>query len=70
MREQQCGDCDRPVSTTCMQVSQQALHWLAEQLEVAAELAALLSAAALKVGLNALKSKLPGINRAKHAEIS
>ena len=43
---------------------QQALDWLAEQPEDAAELAALLSEAAPKLGFNAQKSKIPGISRA------
>ncbi|DBA96975.1 TPA: hypothetical protein ACH3X1_001299 [Trebouxia sp. C0004] len=43
---------------------QKALDWLAEQPEDAAELAALLSEAAPKLGFNAQKSKIPGISRA------
>ena len=47
-----------------MQALQKALDWLAEQPEDAAELAALLSEAAPKLGFNAQKSKIPGISRA------
>lgn len=47
-----------------MQALQKALDWLAEQPEDAAELAALLSEAAPKLGFNAQKSKMPGISRA------
>ncbi len=47
-----------------LQALQKALDWLAEQPEDAAELAALLSEAAPKLGFNAQKSKIPGISRA------
>ena len=51
-------------SLSPMQALQKALDWLAEQPEDAAELAALLSEAAPKLGFNAQKSKIPGISRA------
>ncbi len=51
-------------SLSPLQALQKALDWLAEQPEDAAELAALLSEAAPKLGFNAQKSKIPGISRA------